>query len=151
MLTLLVALSAVSAAPNQAASVETCRVGRAALEDLPAFNVNRNYASYYASPDTNRTDLLDVCPKLRRAVPAGYPFADDEARARVHGPIPGQNTPPYTMIFAIDPPRVSADGKSAIVTMRYECSGLCGGYTDFRYTRDRKGWRQEKAEVQVVS
>jgi len=153
MLTLLLALAAVANAPNQKTSNQVCQVGRVALQDLPAFNANRSYASYYASPDTNRKDLLDVCPALRPLVPDGYPFADHEARARAstHVPVPGQSNPPAAEIFSIDPPRLSPDGKTALVTMRYECSGLCGGYTEFRYVRTPAGWHQEKPTVIVVS
>lgn len=153
MLMLLMALAAVAGAPDQTNSNEVCEVGRVALRDLPAFNVNRSYASYYASPDSKRKDLLDVCPALRRLVPKGYPLADNEARtqASTQVPVPGQSNPPAVEIFSIDPPRLSPDKKTAIVTMRYECSGLCGGYTEFRYVRTAAGWRQEKPTVIVVS
>ena len=153
MLTLLMALAAGTSAPNHVTSKEVCQVGRVALQDLSAFNANRNYASYYVSPGSSRKDLLDVCPVLRQFVPRGYPFADSDARARasVHAPVPGQRNPPLTEIFSIDPPSVSPDGKTALVTMRYECTGLCGGYTEFTYVRTSAGWRQGRATVGVVS
>ncbi len=153
MLPLLIALTAGAGATGQARPYEVCQVGRVALQDLPAFNVNRNYASYYAASDTNRTDLLDVCPELRRLVPEGYPAADDEARARAsdHVPIPFQRDLRAVEIFSIDPPLISSDGKTALVTMRYECSGLCGGYTEFQYVRTTAGWHKDKANVVVVS
>ncbi len=153
MWTSMMAFAVRASAPDRTTSSEMCQVGRAALQDLPAFNANRSYASYYASPDSVRKDLLDVCPELRRLVPKGYPFADDDARARAgsHVPVPGESNPPATEIFAIDPPRVSRDGKTAMVTMRYECSGLCGGYTEFIYLRTAAGWRQKTPRVIVVS
>ena len=153
MSTLLMALAAIANAPDQRNSNEVCQVGRVALQDLPAFNANRSYASYYANPDGERKDLLDVCPALRGLVPKGYPFADNEARTRanIHVPVPGQSIAPAVQIFSIDPPRLSPDEKTAVVTMRYECSGLCGGYTEFRYVRTAAGWRQEAPTVIVVS
>lgn len=153
MLTLLMAPAAFAGAPAQTSSAEVCCVGRVALQDLPAFNANRTFASYYASPDINRKDLLDVCPALRRLVPEGYPFADNEAsaRANIHAPVAGQSNPLATEIFSIDPPRILSDGKTALVTIRYECSGLCGGYTEFRYVRTPTGWHQDKPTVIVVS
>ena len=153
MLTLLMVSTAVSSVDGRISRNQVCQVGRVALQDLPAFNANRSYTSYYASPDSSRKDLLDVCPELRRLIPAGYPPADDEARKRasIHVPVPGQSNTPGTEIFSIDPPRIASNGKTALVTMRYDCSGLCGGYTEFRYVRTPTGWRQDKPTVILVS
>jgi hypothetical protein len=153
MLTLLMAFAAATGTGDQMILSEVCQVGRAALRDLPGFNANRDFRSYYAKPGGGRQDLLDVCPSLLPLVTRLYPLADDKARAEasIHGPVAGQSAFTPTQIFSVAPPIISPDGKSAVVTMRYECSGLCGGYTDFSYVRTPAGWRQEAAKVTVVS
>lgn len=153
MLTLLMALAAGTSTGEQMILSEACQVGRVGLRDLPGFNANRDFRSYYAKPGGSRLDLLDVCPSLRPLVTRLYPFADDKARAEAstHTPVAGQSALESTQIFSVAPPIISPDRKSAVVTMRYECSGLCGGYTDFSYVLTPAAWRQEKARVTVVS
>lgn len=153
MLTLLMALAAATGTKDQIILSEVCAVGRVALRDLPGFNANHDFRSYYAKPGGSQQDLLDVCPSLRPLATRLYPLADNRARAEatVHAPVAGRADSTSTQIFSIAPPIISPDGKSAVVTMRYECSGLCGGYTEFSFVRTPAGWRQEKARVTVVS
>lgn len=153
MLTLLMALAAATGTGDQIILSEVCAVGRVALRDLPGFNANHDFRSYYAKPGGSQQDLLDVCPSLRPLVTRLYPLADNRARAEasIHAPVAGRADLTSTQILSIAPPIISPDGKSAVVTMRYECSGLCGGYTEFSYVRTPAGWRQEKARVTVVS
>lgn len=146
------ALMAAALAPREAAPVMICEVGRIALRDLPLANRNRGYDSYYGASSSHK-DLLAVCPKLRREVPAGYPMADDDARARaaVHVPLPTNNPRP-AFIYTIDIPQISDDLKTAVVRFEYSCTGLCGGILEARYVRTHKGWQRQGAiRVLVVS
>lgn len=141
MFTLISALVAAVAAPS-ALSTAICDVGQLALKDLPEINHNNRFDAYFSSADP----LLMACPKLQSALPAGYPLADRDARARVsvHAPLPDQYTRP-AFIYWISIPKISADLRKATVEMGYECTGLCGGSFVAHYVRTSKGWRREGA------
>jgi len=141
-----------AAAPAAATSKAICEVGRVALRDLAVIEINRGVETYYevGGPDHHR-DLLDACPTLRRNLPASFPMADDQARARanVHVPVPG---PPLrgVFIYQIDVPELSDDQTKATVHFNYQCSGLCGGMTDAHYVRTKQGWRREGGFIPVA-
>ena len=115
-----------------------CAVGRVALRDIP--DGNSDFADYYYY----QRGLIYACPKLKKALPAGYSEATSDAQTRtsIHGPTRG-----YTLrsayIYAISAPTFSADLKSATVHFSYECTGLCGGAYEARYVLTRDGWQRE--------
>ena len=144
MLTLMAISMAV--APTKAVTFGAiCEVGRAALHDLPPADKTGRADTYYAGADTHHRDLLEVCPKLRGALPTDYPLADDDARSRaaIHAPVPGIANPRPAFIFAIDVPDMSDDLRSATVRIRYDCTGLCGGAFEAHYVRTAKGWQRQ--------
>jgi hypothetical protein len=144
MLTLMAISMAVAPAATTATSAAICEVGRAALHDLPPADKTGRSDTYYAGADTHHRDLLEVCPKLRGALPTDYALADDDARSRVaiHAPVPGTDPRP-AFIYAIDVPDISDDRKSATVHIRYDCTGLCGGAFEAHYIRTAKGWQRQ--------
>ena len=150
MILLFALLSA--AAPDAATSKAICQVGRVALHDLAAIEKNPGVETYYEAggPDHHR-DLLDVCPNLRRDLPASFPMADDQARARanVHVPVPGPALR-GVFIYQIDVPELSDDQTKATVHFNYQCSGLCGGMTDAHYVRSKQGWRRDGGFIPVT-
>lgn len=151
MLTFIVGLMAAPIAPTTAMSVAICDVGSVALRDLPTINHNPGFDTYYGELDSDHHGLLESCPELRREIPAGYPPADDDARARasIHVPIPGK-TIRSAFIYSVRLPQISADLKAATVEMRYTCTGLCGGSFVAHYIRTARGWRRE-GPIQMTS
>lgn len=132
-----------AAAPSAAASQAVCEVGRVALRDLTVVEINRGVETYYEIGASGHRDLLEACPKLRSELPAAFPLADEQARARasVHVPVPGPLRGVF--IYQIDVPELSEDRTKAIVHFNYQCSGLCGGTTDAHYVRSPTGWKRD--------
>ncbi|MDZ7281480.1 hypothetical protein N4G62_05495 [Sphingomonas sanguinis] len=99
---------------------------------------------YYIETDPTREGLLHKCPQLARRLPQGYNSADDDARSRAaeHVQTPGPSRPP-AVIYTISVPVITADARSATVTINSECSGLCGGSTVYLYVRTPHGWRRQ--------
>lgn len=144
MLGLIVVLASGLVGPNSSPSAAVCEVGLAALQDLPPADKSQGNADSYFDNDPSHHGLPEVCPALGNSLPAGYSIADDAAwaRANVHAPIPGKFTPP-AFIYAIEVPKISADGMSATVEWGYTCTGLCGGGVVSHYARTPKGWRRQ--------
>ncbi|MBB5716641.1 hypothetical protein [Sphingomonas aerophila] len=113
---------------------------------MPSINHNPGFDTYYGGVRPDRRDLLAACPELSADLPAGYPLADNEARARakVGAPIPGKKVR-EAFIYFIDVPQVSADLRTAVVHMGYSCTGLCGADFEARYVRTAQGWRLQEA------
>lgn len=151
MLVLMAGLISATVVLDAAMSAAIYDVGRVALRDLPTINQNRDYKTYYAGVDTDHHDLLEVCPKLERELPAGYSLADNEARARasVHDFIAARTTP-LTLLSSIKMPRISANLKTATVEMGYSCTGLCGASFIAHYTLTSEGWCRQ-GDIQIIS
>jgi len=143
MLGLIVSAMAGLVAPSTAISTAICEVGRVALRDLPPLDKGVGNVSNYFDADPDHHGLPEVCPVLRQDLPEGYSLADEAAwaKANVHAPIPGKYTS-SAFIYAIEAPKISADGKSATIEWGYTCTGLCGGGLVSRYVRTSKGWRR---------
>ncbi len=141
MLLSVIGLLAAALSPTAPTKAAICAVGRVALRDLPDVTTGPNVDYYYY-----RRGLIYACPKLRKALPAGYSEAtsDAQTRASVHGPMRGY-APRAAYIYAIGAPTFSADLKSATVHFDYECTGLCGGAYQARYVLTRDGWQREGA------
>ncbi|MBP2276318.1 MULTISPECIES: hypothetical protein [Sphingomonas] len=137
-------LMAASVSSSAAKADAICEVGRVALQDLPSTNRERSADLYYAGHDAERTDVLEVCPKLVSEIPAGYPLADRDARARanMHVPIAGQAIK-AAFIYSIEVPEIGADLKTATVRMDVSCTGLCGSGFEAHYIRTAKGWKRQ--------
>jgi len=148
---ILVFASLSAAAPSAAASKAICAVGRVALRDLAIIEKNEGVETYYEIGGPDHRDLLEACPKLRRNLPARFPLADDQARARasVHVPVPGLPLR-GVFIYQIDVPELSDNPAKAIVHFNYRCSGLCGGTTDAHYVWTPKGWKREGGFLPVA-
>ena len=145
MITLIGGLIAVASMPNAAGSAAVCEVGRVALLDLPTLNHNPELDAYYAGIDSEHHDLLDICPQLRDAIPTGYPLADDDARARAndHRAVVSGPQGKAAFIYSIGIPEISEDGKTAVVSMSYSCTGLCGAGFQATYVRGAYGWKRQ--------
>lgn len=153
MLALIASLVAGVVAADAAIPAVVCEIGRVALQDLPSRNPGSVDFTYYVDVDPGRPSLMQSCPELRENLPTGYLVADAAAwsRANLSAPIPGQHIPP-AFIYTLGIPKISADGKSAIVEWRYECTGLCGGGLVSRYIRTSQGWRRNgERQVKWVS
>ena len=151
MLTLLAITMGAATVPSAAQAKAFCEVGRAELRDLPPADTSGRSDSFYAAQDTNRRDLLVVCPKLQGGLPPGYRMADDDARRRaaLHAPLPGVTTRP-AFIYIAQASQMSADLRAATIRLSYECTGLCGGDFEAHYIRTAKGWRRQ-GEVRTLS
>jgi hypothetical protein len=151
---MLFAFLAVAATPITPVSKEVCKVGRVALRDLPLLESNNVLDTYYDGATSDESDLLEMCPQLRRDIPARFPIADDQARARtsVHVPVPGAPVR-GTFIYRIAVPEFSEDLSKATVHFIYSCSGLCSGTTDAHYVRTPAGWvkREDFSQCQSLS
>jgi hypothetical protein len=81
----------------------TCKVGRAALRDLPGIHNNHPDDSCYNASDGRRRDLLDVCPKLKAKFSTGYSGAKSDAHTieNIHVPVAGFS-PRFVSIYSID-------------------------------------------------
>ena len=126
-------------------SIAICSVGRVALRDLPSINNNPKIPSYFGKLTPVHPNLLTICPKLRLAIPPGYPEADDDARNRASGvePMLGESPRPPAAIYSVSIRKFSADGRHATVLLGYSCTGLCGAAYVGIYVRTRRGWRRE--------
>lgn len=144
-------LVAAAVAQSSTVPAAVCDVGRAALRDLPSIETDKNVETYYAGVDAEHRDVLEVCPQLRSALPARFPLADDNARARasVHVPAPGMAAR-GTFIYAVGVPELGDDRKTAIVRFDYSCSGLCGGTLVARYVKTANGWKKEPGWVSAA-
>lgn len=139
MLALLAILIADVTMSDPAKSMAICEASSIAIKDLPMINHNNRFDAYYDDADP----ILSVCPELHSKIPADYPMADSDAhrRANTHAPIFGKNTR-EAFIYSIGVPQLSDNLKTAIFTMRYDCSGLCGATFMARYERSAGGWHR---------
>lgn len=151
ILTLLAITMGAATTPSAAQARAFCEVGRAALRDLPSADTSGRSDSFYAASDTNRRDLLVICPDLQGGLPPGYRIADDDARRRaaVHAPLPGVTTRP-AFIYIAQVSQMSADLRAATIRFSYECTGLCGGEFEAHYICTAEGWRRQGA-VRILS
>lgn len=120
-----------------------CAIGRVVLSDL-ATPVGHNNWEVFVTPEhaVSSLTLFDHCPRLLADLPQGVRLPSEEERHRAanHGPTAHG---PAAAVYWIGAPILSANRLIATVTIRYECTGLCGGEYVQRYRRVGNDWRPD--------
>jgi hypothetical protein len=145
MMPIFMAVILAAGAPPGAADFATpreviCKVGAAALADLPDIVQAAPMERFYnGRTDEYHVDLLEICPRRRDHLPQGLKLATATEFERVRQ-FPSANP---IGIFDVEVPVLSADGRHATVQMGYYCNGLCGTQFSVTYILREGRWKRD--------
>ena len=126
---------------------DACELGRLAIEDLRPVHAGATYVE--VAP--KRSELLKLCPELRRYLPKGIAAADVNARSCASGKVTAIRCHGvHSGVYLIDRPRTIAGPDHAAVEVWFQCGGACGrGYIIF-FVRTAQGWRRDGKTVPIA-
>jgi len=144
MIGLTIALLAVRIDAPLLSPREACALGRLAIEDLRPVYAGATYVEV----DPERSELLKICPELRRYLPKGIVAADANVRSCPSGRVTATRCHgPHSGIYTIERPRAVAGPDHAAIEVWFQCGGACGrSYINF-FVRTAQGWRRDGKPV----
>lgn len=115
-------------------------LGRLSIAELRPVGGRKTYIEL----NPKRSELLRLCPELRRYRPKNVVAADANARLCASGKVTSRRCHgPRSGVYSIDRPRIVAETDHAVTEVSFQCGGTCGrGYVIF-YVRTAKGWHRD--------